>query len=51
MKSNCKVDTDQIKHSHDHDDWVLEMFEDQDDMWIESLLILLDIYNQVILLR
>jgi hypothetical protein len=51
VKSNFKVDTDLVKHSQDHDDWVLEMFEDQDDMWIESLLILLDIYNQVMLSR
>jgi len=51
VNSNFKVDTDLVKHSQDHDDWVLEMFEDQDDMWIETLLILLDIYNQVMLSR
>ncbi|XP_063422368.1 uncharacterized protein LOC134706929 [Mytilus trossulus] len=32
-------------------DWVCEMFEDQDDLWIESLVALLDIYNQVVLFR
>lgn len=32
-------------------DWVYEIFEDQDDLWVESLLALLDIYNQVVLFR
>ncbi|XP_052095109.1 protein Lines homolog 1-like [Mytilus californianus] len=32
-------------------DWVYQMFEDQDDLWVESLVALLDIYNQVVLFR
>ncbi|CAG2205774.1 LINS1 [Mytilus edulis] len=35
------------KQTHD---WVDEMFKDQDDLWVESLVAILDIYNQVVLL-